>query len=99
MNVPLEQLLAALRRALEPEPSVHAAFLFGSVLASDSPNDIDILLVYDPGGLDSARSAREEVTSLVENCCGGRPAHITMMSSSELNNSRILSKVEHRSIL
>ena len=78
---------------------LNAAFVFGSVLILDSPHDIDILLVYDRNELRDARSARAEVASLVERCWGGRPAHITVMTCTEIKECRILDKVQYRSIL
>ena len=99
MKFSLDLLLAELKSLLETEHSLHAGFVFGSGLISDSPRDIDILLVYDRNELRDARSARAEVASLVERCWGGRPAHITMMTCTEIKECRILDEVQYRSIL
>lgn len=95
----LEQLSAELRLAIEAEPSVHAAFVFGSTLKSDYPHDIDILLVYELREMESARRVREDIAALIERNCGGLPAHITMMTCSEIKNSSIISEVQHQSVL
>ena len=98
MKIPLNQLLVDLRLLVEAKPAIHAAYLFGSVLNSDLPNDIDLLLIYNPHMLNDARDARSELRSLIEYRCGGPSAHIMMMTSSEVSSSRILEDIQHRVI-
>lgn len=86
-----------MRLALNTAPSVHAAYLFGSFLTSDSPRDIDILLVYELDEIRAARRARDKIASLVDRRCEGTPAHVTMMTCSEIRTSKILSEIHHLS--
>ena len=74
------------------------AYLFGSVITSDTPNDIDILLVYDkqkmpyvPAGKNKIR----EILSLKFDCL---PVHFTTFSMSELEQTGFLNKIPFKKI-
>ena len=65
-------------------------FLFGSSLYVDTPNDIDVLLVY-------AEDRLKQVKSLAHKL-GGYNFDFTVLNRSELRQTSFLMKVQHRKI-
>lgn len=73
-------------------------FLFGSALCTDTPDDIDILLVYttmSPGqvNIEKARVAWALACKFPDYALD-----LTILSKSELQQSNFLMKVRHRKI-
>lgn len=69
-------------------------YLFGSLLISDKPRDIDLLLVYDPSritvgeGMAVRRRVREAMVAAT-----GTPADILLLSTSEMKQTGFLERV------
>jgi len=65
-------------------PSSSRLYIFGSALTSDSPNDLDVLVVYDPVACPprvAYQVHRRTVLDLEQYY--GLPVHLTLLTSSE----------------
>ena len=65
-------------------PSSSALYFFGSALISPDPNDLDVLVVYDPAECPPQEAYllhRETIEDLEQ--LYGLPVHITLLTSSE----------------
>ena len=68
-------------------PSTSALYIFGSALTSPNPNDLDVLVVYNPVECSSQEAYqlhRETIEDLVQ--LYGLPVHITLLTPSEESN-------------
>lgn len=75
-------------------PSSSKLYLFGSVLTSASPNDLDVLVVYDPIASPpefAYKEHRDTVTDLEK--CYGLPVHLTLLTRSEEGGTSFISRV------
>lgn len=68
-------------------PDFSTLYIFGSALTSSDPNDLDVLVIYDPiecPPQDAYQLHREMVEDLEE--FYGLPVHITLLTPSEESN-------------
>lgn len=76
-------------------------YVIGSVLQEESPNDIDLVLVYDNevtlARINSARS--KVVDTLLRRFDGLITIHLTVLSEEELSETQLLKQVRHHRIL
>jgi predicted nucleotidyltransferase len=80
--------------ALLGRQGVVTVHLFGSALQSESPNDIDLAVVYDtPLTPLTAPEVGPAVQEAVRSACG-LPAHLTFFTASEAEASPLLSESE-----
>ena len=70
-------------------------YVFGSALWSDRPNDIDILLVYDQSRLPEVVTAKTHLEPELGDEAKERVWHFTLLSRTELEETRFLSLVHH----
>ncbi len=68
-------------------------FLFGSVLWSDTPGDVDILLVYSSDDLQAVSNALRIMRRDLECVLPNIAAHITCMSHHELESTQFLAQI------
>ena len=73
-------------------------FVFGSCLATDAPNDIDILLVYGEATLDQVNLEKDRVERLLADIFVDYPLDFTTLSKSELQQTKFLMRVPHQKI-
>lgn len=73
-------------------------FLFGSSLSDNSPNDIDILLVYGSESLEQVRFEKQKVERAIASKFVGYALDLTTISASELQQTGFLMKVPHKKI-
>ena len=87
---------------LEIQNDVFAPFdevcLFGSSLWTDTPNDIDVLLVYDQGSPHQIAVARHVVARRLEEIFSDHLINFTTLSRSELLQTQFLYNVAHLQI-
>ena len=74
------------------------AFLFGSCLWSDTPNDIDILLVYESSDLMRVNLEAQKVAQLLSHQFPGHALDFTVVNVAELEQTRFLEKIPHKEI-
>ena len=92
-----------LRLLLDNRDSVFCFFdevyLFGSALETDTPGDIDLLLVYhDDRDLRDVTAKMQKVLSALCSSCEGSVIDLTTLSKSELNQTKFLEWVPHERI-
>ena len=70
----------SLLRTIDAKP-VKDIYVFGSWLTSDAPNDIDILITYDPQVCSVHEAVRdtEEIADTIEACLG-LPVHLVRLT-------------------
>ncbi len=73
-------------------------YLFGSALWSDTPGDLDILLVYESTKLQMVQSAAANIVDKLSMEFDGLPIHLTTLSESELVSTDFLSKITYVNI-
>ena len=73
-------------------------FLFGSSLEVDSPNDVDVLLVYSEDKLKQVKSEKAKVAKELSRKLGSYNIDFTVLNKSELQQTNFLMKVQHRKI-
>ncbi len=73
-------------------------FLFGSALYTDTPDDIDILLVYTTMNLGQVNIEKARVARALACKFPDYAMDFTTLSKSELQESNFLMKVRHRKI-
>jgi len=73
--------------------SFDRAFLFGSALNKDSPQDIDLVLIYSDKYSPKLRHACDALQESVFDYFG-LDAHLTVLSESENAETRFLDKVK-----
>ena len=97
MNRLCETLFAIRDRGdlLEPFVQVH---LFGSALISDTPTDVDILLVYRRADMPRVRAASAEFRNTLSRALPGLDVHFTTLSESETTQTKFLDKVAYQQI-
>ena len=71
------------------------AFLFGSSLYSDTPNDLDLLLVYEDGEVDLAVSEGEKIKEKLAYFLPMISVDLTILSESELVQTEFLSSIDY----
>lgn len=95
MNSPgVAQLAADLESALEAVAGVRAAYLFGSALKSDTPRDVDVLIVYGPP---LAPATAPEIRPLVKAAVSrafSLPAHLMFFSEAEAREPGLVARLE-----
>lgn len=74
------------------------AFLFGSALYNATPNDIDIVLVYEDAKLPQVQYQLSVLADLLTPRLGGYGLDFTALSASELLSTDFLNKVQHKRI-
>ena len=70
-------------------------YIFGSCLVTAQPNDIDILLVYEGADLNEVDAQKAHTDKLLTRKLVGYSLDFTTLSTSELKQTRFLSKVSH----
>ena len=70
-------------------------YVFGSALWSDTPRDLDILLVYPDERLPAVPDAEKQVRVGLAEDFPGLPIHLTSMSQTELNSTKFLSRIAY----
>lgn len=73
-------------------------YLFGSAVYSRTPNDIDILLVYDKQSLRSVLAGKKKIKELLSPKFDGLPIHFTTLSRKELKQTRFLNKIFYKKV-
>jgi len=81
-------------------PNDIEVFVFGSVLISDSPNDLDIIIIYDNGVI-SSRDIYKYTSNFIENLSGVTDLFIdiTYLTKSENENIDFVNLVSAISLL
>lgn len=74
-------------------------YLFGSALSSESPNDIDLVLVYRIKDEESATGRKAELTERLGQVFPDLPIDLTILSEEELAGTRFLDAVCSRRIV
>ena len=74
------------------------AYLFGSSLFSNEPNDLDILLVYDENMLEQVKSEKARVEEKIEGIIGIDSVDLTVLSLGELEQTNFLKTVSYRKL-
>lgn len=70
-------------------------YLFGSVLTSATPRDLDLVIIYDASQIDVAKAIvirqklREHIRKMV-----GIPTDIVLLSTGEVEQTRFLTRIE-----
>lgn len=70
-------------------------FVFGSALWSDSPRDLDILLIYEDSKLSLISSAEARIIDALAEYLPDLPIHLTTLSQSELVSTDFLNKINY----
>ena len=70
-------------------------YVFGSFLWSDTPGDLDILLVYESDKLPLVQSAEAHIVDKLSRRLCGLPIHLTTLSQSELVDTDFLNKISY----
>jgi predicted nucleotidyltransferase len=70
-------------------------YLFGSVLTSERPKDVDLVIVYDPSlvDVDKAIAIRQSLRSGIHEVAGV-PADILLLSTSEVEQTNFLNRID-----
>ena len=71
-------------------------YLFGSILYSDLPKDVDVLLIYEDWKLPQISRARKSCSEVLSTLFNNLPIDFTTLSYSELTETNFLEKVTHR---
>ena len=77
-----------------------ASYLFGSYLETGNPSDVDVLLVYNDER--ELQDVAGEAQRILDELCltfEGQMVDLTVLSESELVDSRFLDKVTHQRIM
>ena len=97
MNRVCEALFALGDRGDLLDPFVQV-YLFGSSLTSDTPTDVDILLVYRRADLPRVHTAGAEIREALSSAFPGLDVDFTTLSESELTETKFLDRVAYRQI-
>lgn len=73
-------------------------YLFGSGLVSETPTDVDILLVYERANIRRVRTASSKIRKTLFSALSGLDVDFTTLSESELTETQFLDKVAYRLI-
>ena len=73
-------------------------FLFGSSLWTDTPNDIDILLIYKAAAPERVNIEKDKVEELLAKVFPDCTIDFTTLSKSELQQTNFLTHVVHQKI-
>ena len=73
-------------------------YVFGSALWSQSPNDIDILLVYDDAKFCEVEAERAQLEAELRDKIGDIDFHFTTLSRTELQYTDFLSLVRYKKL-
>ena len=73
-------------------------YVFGSALWSDSPNDIDILLVYDGTRLQEVETERSRLEAEMRSVIGDVDFHFTTLSRTEMQQTGFLELVRYEKL-
>lgn len=92
MNVILKSLLDDPANIFEFFEQV---FVFGSSLYADSPNDVDILLIYEDSKIGHVKSEKARVERMLNDILDGFDFDFTTFSVSEFAQTNFLVDVEH----
>jgi predicted nucleotidyltransferase len=88
------RLAAELKSALVRVDGVRAAYLFGSAVGSETPHDVDILVIYGPPlAPDTADSLGPLVEEAVAGVCS-LPVHLIFFSEAEAREPRLVDGLE-----
>ncbi len=71
------------------------AYLFGSGLRVDSPNDIDLLLVYEPSQLNRVESEKRRLMERFLERSPDLYIHTTTLSEREKDATKFLELIQH----
>ena len=74
-------------------PEGTTAYVFGSFINTEFPNDLDILFLYDPSKC-LPQNAYKEHLSFIEylKVCSGLPVDVTLLTYDEQRQSNFLAK-------
>ena len=75
-----------------------AVYVFGSALSSQSPNDIDILLVYDEKRLCEVEASRTRLEIELRDRFGDTEFHFTTLNRNEMQQTGFLELVRHEKL-
>ncbi len=70
-----------------------SAYLFGSILCKNNPNDIDVLLIYTQYSsslLEIVKNVQFDLENFFQ-----LPVHLTVLSNSELKSTNFLAKIKN----
>ena len=70
-------------------------YVFGSAVSSDTPRDLDILLVYPDGQLPAVPNAERQILVELTGDFPGLPIHLITMSQSELASTKFLELIRY----
>lgn len=88
------RLAAELKSGLVRVDGVRAVYLFGSAVKSETPRDVDILVVYGPPLVaDTADSLAPLVEGSVGRACS-LPVHLVLFSEAEAREPRLVEGLE-----
>ncbi len=73
-------------------------FLFGSSLWTDTPNDIDILLIYEAATAERVNIEKDKVEEVLAEMFQDCTIDFTTLSKSELQETNFLTYVVHQRI-
>ena len=93
-----DSLLSLLISQREAFSFFEEAFLFGSALYNATPNDIDIVLVYEDAKLPQVQYQLSILADLLTPHLGEYGLDFTTLSASELLSTDFLNKVQYRRI-
>lgn len=68
-------------------------YVFGSALWSQTPGDLDLLLVYEPSMLSLVAEAEQRVIAEMSDAFPYLPVHLTTLSDSELVSTGFLNRI------
>lgn len=91
-----KDLLRRVSEKIETFDFFDEVYLFGSILCSDIPNDVDVLLVYEDWKLPQIHREKKEVAKVLSNLFDDLPLDFTTLSYSELEETNFLEKVMYR---
>ena len=70
-------------------------YVFGSALWSDSPDDIDILLVYDDTRIQEVETERSRLEAEMRRISGDVDFHFTTLNRAEMQHTNFLDLVRY----
>ena len=75
---------------------ISEVYMFGSSIHSDAPNDVDLLLVYEDNSMVNAIHTKNRLIERLESLMAvKRPIDVILFSRSELNQTKLLSYLDH----
>ena len=92
----INELSNAIKKSQRDFPNCVEVYLFGSFLAKNNPNDIDVLVVYDDsdcGVIDQL----DKLMGFIESV-SNHPADMTALTRSEMKETKFLERLNEKYI-